>query len=365
MVKKPFIPEGLPPNVSLVSLVPKIAAAHAIIARFDESLSHLPNPRIVQRAVGTKEAVLSSRIEGTQVTLDEVFFFDADEDVEEKTQKQMDYREVINYRRALAEGAKFLDERPLTENVVKELHAILLDSVRGNNRAPGEFRKQQVYIGRPGVGIEEASFIPAPPQEISRLFSDLEKFIHGDRTFDEVVKAAIMHVQFESIHPFLDGNGRIGRLLVPLMMYQNGLTKYPNIFISEYLEEHRKEYYARLNAVSERDEWIEWVDFFLGAVIEQTKRTHGRVERIEALYSDLQKRASGFNSIYAHAFIDAIFQLPRFRMNTVKKMVSAKTPQSMYDLLEKFLRADIVQDLTPHQTRNKVYGFRALLDIIK
>jgi Fic family protein len=365
MAKKPFIPEALPPKISILSLVPKIAAAHGIVARFDESLAHLPNPRIIQRAVGTKEAVLSSQIEGTQVTLDEVFFFDAEEDVEEKTQKQMDYREVINYRRALAEGVRLLDDRPLTENVIKELHAVLLDSVRGSNRAPGEFRKQQVYIGRPGASIEEATFVPTPPQEIPKLFSDLERFIHGDQTFDEIVKAAIMHFQFESIHPFLDGNGRIGRLLVPLMMYQNKLTKYPNIFVSEYLEENRSEYYARLNAVSEEGRWVEWIEFFLDAVTEQTKRTHGRVERIQALYVDLQKQASAFNSIYAHAFIDAIFQLPRFRMNTINKMISVKTPQSLYTLLEKFLKADIVQDITPHQNRNKVYGFKALLDIIK
>lgn len=365
MMRKPFIPELLPPTLSVVSLIPKIATAHAVIARFDESLAHLPNPRIIQRAVGTKEAVLSSRIEGTQVTLDEVFFFDAEGDTEEKTQKQMDYREVINYRRALAEGVRLLEKRPLTENVVKELHAILLDSVRGNDRAPGELRKQQVYIGRPGAGIGEATFIPAPPQEIPRLFSDLEKFVHEDATFDEVVKAAIVHFQFESIHPFLDGNGRIGRLLIPLMMYQNGLTKYPNIFVSEYLEEHRPEYYARLNAVSESGRWIEWIEFFLDAVIEQTSRTHSRVQKIEEAYLDLQKRASEFNSIYAHAFIDAIFQLPRFRMNTIRTMISAKTPQSMYSLLEKLLKADIVQDLSPNQSRNKIYGFKTLLDIIK
>lgn len=365
MAKQPFIPELLPPKISVAQLIPKIALAHSIVARFDESLAHLPNPRIIQRAVGTKEAVLSSQIEGTQVTIDEVFLFDADENVGESTPKQMDYREVINYRRALSEGVKLLDERPLTENVIKALHVILLDSVRGHNRAPGEFRKQQVYIGRPGAGIEDATFVPSPPQEIPRLFSDLEKFIHSDQAFDEIIKAAIMHFQFESIHPFLDGNGRIGRLLVPLMLYQNKLTKYPNIFVSEYLEEHRSEYYSRLNAVSEGEEWVEWIDFFLDAVIEQTKRTHERVGRIQNLYIDLQKQASAFNSIYAHTFIDAIFQLPRFRMNTIKTMIPVKTPQSLYVLLEKFLKADIVQDITPHQNRNKVYGFKALLDIIK
>lgn len=365
MPKNPFIPSLLPPEISFVSLMAKIAMAHSVVARYDESLAHLPNPRIIQRAVGTKEAVLSSQIEGTQVTLDEVFLFDAEENVEENTPKHMDYREVINYRRALTEGARLLDERPLTENVVKALHAILLDSVRGHNRAPGEFRKQQVFIGRPGAGIEEATFVPAPPQEIPRLFADLEKFMHGNKTIDEIVKAAIVHFQFETIHPFLDGNGRIGRLLVPLMMYQNKLTKYPDVFVSEYLEEHRAEYYARLNAVSENGEWIAWIDFFLDAVIEQTRRTHKRVARIEALYADLQKKASAFNSIYAHAFIDALFQLPRFRMNTIKKMIPVKTPQSLYVLLEKFLKADIVQDITPHQNRNKVYGFRSLLDIIK
>lgn len=364
-LKKPYIPDNLPPKIDYSPFIRKIAEAREKVVRYDEAVKRLPNPEIVQKTLGTQEAVLSSQIEGTQVTLDEVFLFDAKEEKKEDTPKERDYREVINYRIAISYGKQILEKKPLSENVIKELHKILLQSVRGKNKNPGEFRKTQVYIARPGASIEQASFIPAPPQEIPRLFSDLEKFIHYNTEIDEIVKAGIVHFQFEAIHPFLDGNGRIGRLLVPLILYEKKITSYPNVYISEYFEANKREYYNRLNAVSENGDWAGWINFFLDAVIEQTQEAYEKVNKIEKLYNYLQKEARDFNSIYAHDFIDAIFMMPRFQAKSIQQIAKIKNTQTVYNLIEKFLQKQIIKDTTRDKERNKIYAFNELLSIIR
>ena len=364
MSAQPFILPELPPEVDYSSLLMKIVAARDAVARYDEAMKKLLNPNIVQRSIRTKEAVLSSRIEGTQVTLDEVFLLDAREEVDEYTQKQMDYREVFNYREALQKGKELLEKKPLGENVIKELHKILLNSVRGKNRRPGQFRTDQVWIGRPGASKEQASFIPVAPGEIQRLFSNLEKFLHTEQGIDPIVQIGIAHYQFEAIHPFSDGNGRVGRLMIPLFLYEKGVTALPNIFISEYLEENREEYYLRLKEVSTEGRWEEWISFFLDAVIEQTKRTHAVVEKIEKLHRNLHERSHTFHSRYADAFIDALFQAPHFRVNQIQKISRIRNHQTLYSLIEKFVEAKILVDVTPDINRNKIYVFRDLLKII-
>ncbi len=364
MTKQPFIPLKLPPSIDYSSLLMKIVSARDVVSRYDESVKKLPNPEIIQRSIRTKEAVLSSRIEGTQVTLDEVLLLDAQEEIDEDTQRQMDYREVFNYRKAIFVGRKLLEKKPLTENVIKELHKILLDSVRGKNKNPGAFRRDQVWIGKPRASIEQATFIPSPPQEIIGLFSDLEKFLHLEKEIDPIAQIAIAHYQFEAIHPFSDGNGRVGRLIVPLFLYEKKVTAYPNIFVSEYLEENREEYYSRLKDVSENGKWEEWISFFLDAVIEQTKRTHLLVERIEELHKELHEISHKFNSIYAGAFIDALFQAPHFRVKQIKKLSGIQNNQTLYSLIEKFVETGVLVDINPKISRNKIYVFKKLMRAI-
>ena len=365
MTKQPFTPPILPPDIDYSSLLMKIVKARDIVSRYDEAVKRLPNPEIIQRSIRTKEAVLSSRIEGTQVTLDEVLLFDAQEEDDEDTQKEMDYREVFNYRKAIFMGRQLLKERPLTENIIKKLHKILLGSARGNNKAPGEFRRDQVYIGKHGASIEQATFVPAPPQEITSLFSNLEKFLHLEKNIDPIAQIAIAHYQFEAIHPFMDGNERVGRLIVPLFLYEKKVTAYPNIFVSEFLEENREEYYSRLREVSENNKWEEWISFFLDAVIEQTKRTYLLVEKIEKLHKELHDKSHEFNSIYAGSFIDAMFQSPRFRVKQIKKISGIKNNQTLYSLIEKFIEAGILIDMFPNMSRNKIYAFKDLIRIIR
>jgi len=365
MTKKPFIPPHLPPKLDFTPIFSDIIKARDIVARYDEAVKRLPNPEIIQRSFETKEAVLSSKIEGTQATFDEVLMFDAQDTKTEENEKEKDYKEISNYRLAIKFGKNLLEKRPLAENVIKDLHKILLNSVRGQNKAPGQLRRSQVFIGPYGATIKEATFVPPEPQHIPNLFSNLERYIHSKEVIDPLVQIAIAHYQFEAIHPFMDGNGRVGRLLVPLFLYEKKITAYPNIYISEFLEENRDVYYELLREVSEKGNWISWIKFFLDAVFAQTKITLERVVKIEKLYKDLKERMPEINSIYANAFLDAIFVKPTFTTKAIKKVSKISNNQTLYTVIEKFIELKIIIDATPKKERNKIYVFSDLRKIIR
>lgn len=364
MTKKPFIPPLLPPKLDYSPVFSAIVKARDIVARYDEAVKRLPNPEIIQRSFETKEAVLSSKIEGTRATLDEILILDAQDIKSEKSEKEKDYREIINYRLAIEYGKDLLEKKPLAENVIKELHSMLLNSVRGQNKARGQIRKSQVFIAPYGATIAEATFIPPEPQHIPSLFSNLEKYIHSEDVIDPLVQIAVAHYQFEAIHPFMDGNGRVGRLLVPLFLYDKKVTAYPNIYVSEFLEKHRDTYYELLRDVSEKGNWIPWIRFFLDAVFEQTKITLERVVKIESLYIDLRKRMPEIKSIYANSFLDAIFVKTVFNSKSIKTISGISNNQTLYTIIEKFIEHKIIVDLVPKKARNKLYAFFDLLKII-
>lgn len=365
MAKKPFIPPHLPPKLDYSSVFSNIIQARDIVARYDEAVKRLPNPEIIQRSFETKEAVLSSKIEGTQATLDEVLMFDAQDMQKEDSEKERDYKEIANYRNAIKYGKDLLKNKPLAENTIKELHAILLNSVRGQNKTPGQFRRIQVFIGSYGASIEEATFVPPEPQHIGELFSNLEKYIHSEDEIDPLVQIAVAHYQFEAIHPFMDGNGRVGRLLVPLFLYEKNVTAYPNIYISEFFEKNRALYYTLLQDVSEKGNWIPWIRFFLDAVLDQTKITLERVVKIEKLYKTLKETMPEINSIYANTFLDAIFVKPTFTTKSIKAISKISNNQTLYTVIEKFLESNIITDVTPEKERNKIYDFSDLRKIIR
>lgn len=365
MSKKPFIPPKLPPDLDFTPIFSSIIKARDIVARYDEAVKRLPNPEIIQRSFETKEAVLSSKIEGTQATFDEILMFDAQDIKTEENEKERDYKEISNYRLAIKYGKDLLKEKPLAENVIKGLHKILLNSVRGQNKAPGQLRKNQVFIGPYGATIDKATFVPPEPQHIPGLFSNLEKYIHSEDVIDPLVQIAIAHYQFEAIHPFMDGNGRVGRLLVPLFLHEKKITAYPNIYISEFLEENRDVYYKLLREVSEKENWIPWISFFLNAVFEQTTLTLERVVKIEKLYKDLKEQMPEINSIYANSFLDAIFIKPTFTAKSIKKVAKISNNQTLYTVIEKFVEFKIISDATPGKERNKIYTFLGLRKIIK
>jgi Fic family protein len=334
------------------------------LARYDEAVKRLPNPEIIRRAFETKEAVLSSKIEGTQATLEEVLELDAEDTREESSEKQRDYREIANYRRAINYGKRLLEDRPLSENVIKDLHRMLLDSVRGKNKTPGEFRRHQVHIGPPGATVEEASYIPPEFLKIPALFSDLVNYIQNDDQPDRLVQAAIAHYQFEAIHPFADGNGRVGRIIIPIYLYEKKIISHPNLYISEFLEIHRRDYYEALNRVSEEGDWITWITFFLRAVREQAKISKRRVDSVDQLYKEIHDTLPQFNSIYASHFLNAIFSSPFFTSKSIEKIAEIPHSQTVYMLIKKFVEKGLVIDAAPNRSRNKIYAFNKLLDII-
>lgn len=365
MAKSPFTPPALPPNIDLAPMIKLITDTHRAIARYDEAVKRLPDPMLIRRAFETKEAVLSSKIEGTQATLEEVLEFDADDMQAEESEKQRDYREIRNYRRAIEEGKSLLKTDPMSENLIKKLHRSLLDSVRGRNKTPGDFRRHQVHIGPPGATLEEASYVPPPQNQIPSLFSDLINYMQDDNQPDRLVQVAIAHYQFEAIHPFADGNGRVGRLIIPLYLYEKNITAYPNLYVSEFLEKHRRDYYENLNRVSEHQDWQTWITFFLRAVREQANVSRIRVEKVEKLYKTLHERLPEFNSIYASNFLEALFTSPVFTVTSIGRKANITNNQTVYNLVRKFVEAGLVEDLTPKQARNKIYSFTGLLGILE
>ncbi|MDH4183145.1 MAG: Fic family protein [Nitrospinota bacterium] len=316
---KPFIPQELPlKDFNWESLIPYIGHANRSLARYDGVMEGLPNPDILLSPMITQEAVLSSRIEGTQATLGEVLKFEAGEKPEQEIRLQ-DINEIINYRKAMNLAEKNLTTRPFNLNLLLELHATLLDSVRGREKDPGKFRKTQNYIGKPGSKLDEMDFIPPAPMDLMKYLDNWEKYYHMDRP-DPLVQLAVVHAQFEIIHPFSDGNGRLGRMLVPLFLYEKKLLSRPTFYLSEYLEERRGEYISRLRDIGRADDaWNRWIEFFLKAMDEQARRNSRKAVAIMNLYEKMKARFIDLiHSRHAVPLLDIIFQRPIFHATHLK-----------------------------------------------
>lgn len=365
----PFDLPLLPPTLDYLALMGDIAKAHAALARLDATLMQLRNPQIIERTFLTREAVLSSQIEGTQASLEEVLLEEAEsgENVEEETRKLQDIREVINYRRAMREGAVIVENGgPLAENNIKRLHSILLQSVRGKTRTPGEFRREQVYIAPPGTPINEARYIPPPPTRIADLYSNFDRYLNNkDAERDPLIQIAVAHYQFEAIHPFSDGNGRVGRLLIPLFLYQTKILSKPYVYVSKYFEEHRRDYYDLLADVSYKEAWTPWLRFFLNGLVEQSNDACSLVQEILEVQRKFHAVLSDFRSPYALNLLDSLFAYPIVTTTQMKKLGAIPNAQTLINLVRKFVNAGILVDMSPKRTRNKTYAFKQLLDLIE
>ena len=303
-----------PPEDSLdwEALVPLLGPAVAALARYDGVLAAIPNPDLLLAPLTAQEAVLSSRIEGTQATMGEVFEFEAGQEVDSPDRRD-DIEEVLNYRAATREAEKMLNEFPLSVRVVRAAHRVLLSGVRGRNKSPGEYRRIPNWIGPPGCAIEAAKFVPIGAEKLQEAMSAWERYMHQDSP-DLLVQAAVLHAEFEALHPFLDGNGRLGRMLVPLFLWQRGLISRPMFYISAYFEAHRDEYYDGLLAVSRDDDWTGWCRFFLEGVRMQAEDNLAKARAILDLYEEMKIRVAELTrSHYAVHALDWIFERPIFR----------------------------------------------------
>jgi Fic family protein len=315
-----------PAELDWKCLIALIGQANAAVARYSGLLEGIPSASVLLSPMTTQEAVLSSRIEGTQATMGEVLELEAEGAFEENTAKKADIREVLNYRAALNEAVRLLDTLPLSQRVIRDTHRVLMQGVRGRSKDPGEYRRIPNWIGPDGCTIEQARFVPVGADALPEAMNAFEAYMHSDQP-DMLVQLAILHAEFEAIHPFLDGNGRLGRLLVPLFLYSRKALAGPSFYLSEYLEAHRDEYYARLLAVSRDGDWTGWVAFFLKAVTEQASVNQARVQKILALYRSRRDWITEqTHSQYAVQALDWMFRTPIFRSSVFREKVGIPSP---------------------------------------
>ena len=353
-----------PKNIDWQRLLPLIGPANAAIARYEGVLHGVPNPNVLLSPLITQEATLSSRIEGTQATLGEVLEFEAEGvNNDESTPQKADIHEILNYRRALREALHLLDSLPLSQRLMKETHKVLMQGVRGRNKDPGEYRRIANWIGPKGCTQEHARFIPIDAQHLAAAMDEWEKGLHIEAP-DNLVQLAILHAEFESIHPFLDGNGRLGRLMIPLYLNSKGLLSQPNFYISAYFDEHRDEYYDRLLAISRDDDWTGWCVFFLQGIIEQALNNQKKAKEIIDLYQFCKNEiVVKTKSQHALAAVDWIFSRPIFKSSDFFEHVTIPRPTAIR-ILRVIKSIGIIQDLRPGSGRRAaICIFPQLLNI--
>lgn len=358
---EPFTPNTLPlESIEWTALIEAIGAANLELGNLKGTLKGIVNPGVLLSPLTLREAVLSSRIEGTQATLQEVLFYEAMPD--ESNPKRFDIQEVINYRKTLNEGEKAIKDRPMNLNMLKDLHAVLMDSVRGQEQRPGEFRRDQNWIGPRGSRIEQAYFIPPDPKNMQWSLQNWEHYWHHNEK-DPLVQMALLHAQFEIIHPFRDGNGRIGRVLIPLFLTEKGILENPTFYFSEYLESNRDEYYSRLRAISDSGDWNGWIQFFLAGVRVQARAMHRKAEAIILLYEDMKRRIFELNSTFGLPALDTIFTMPIFSSREFVRY-SGIPRASAQRLLVELRERDILKIVSEGVGRRPTtYSFPALLEI--
>lgn len=365
MVKAPFALPPLPPNVDYGPLVLDVSRANRAIGELNGLLNRFHNPDLLTSPLMTKEAVLSSRIEGTQATLEDVLKYDAEGRASQADAMERDIVEIKNYRQAMGLAIEELKTKPaICESLIKDIHFTLLDSVRGANKDRGNLRRIQVYIGLPGTPIEEARYVPPLPVELPALLSNWENFINLEEGIEPLIQIGIAHYQFEAIHPFMDGNGRIGRLLIPLFLYERHVLSHPVLYVSEYFEENRRQYYDLLNAVSGKEDWHSWLRFFLEALTIQAQKASATISEIFTLYDRLKEQVAGFSSLYAVPLLDVIFANPIISYVTIKELLGPKSQTTIYVLLSKFEEAGILVE-TSGKKRNRLYEFAELLRLLR
>lgn len=312
----PYSPQELPlpPGaIDWAEHVTLIGKANAALARYDGILQGIVNPEVLLSPLMTQEAVVSSKIEGTVTSMEEVLQFEIEPSIGAPPRKRDELQEVINYRHAIRQAVDDLNRRPICVNMLLHLHRILLSgSVRGRESRPGEIRTTQNYIAPPGTPVERATFIPPAPENVKGALHNWEAYVHLEER-DPLVQLAILKAQFELIHPFCDGNGRIGRMLVPLVMYSKGLLSSPMFYISAYLERNRDVYFGCLNAISRENDWNRWVEFFLRAVLEQAEENNRKARAIIDLYSRMKVEIPEItHSRFALNALDTLFDRPLF-----------------------------------------------------
>jgi filamentation induced by cAMP protein fic len=357
----PCIPENLPiASLDYRKYVRLVGQANAELARFDGLLQTIVNPAVLLSPMSTNEAVLSSKIEGTQATLQEVLSFEAKPDI--KNTKYDEIFEILNYRKAMTFAFGWLvEKRPINLSMLKQTHKILLTDVRGKDKTPGEFRTTQNWIGSHGTNIGDARFVPPSPLIIQDYLENFEQYLVYDEV-DPLIQMAIIHAQFEIIHPFND----VGRMLIPLFLFQKGMIASPMFYISEYLEENRKRYVNELLYITDNKNWDNWVVFFLEAIMEQAKRNTKKTKAILSLYEEMKKSVQDITrSQFTINIVDTLFKMPIF--NTADFITNSNIPKpSAGRFLNLLVNNEILEVMEKGKGRiPNIYVFKNLYEIVK
>lgn len=356
-----FLPTPLPPEIDLsFDLVRRLSEADRALGTLAGIGRILPNPHLLTQPFLRREAVLSSRIEGTEASATDLALFEA---AGSPSSESSDVREVSNYVVALRYGLKRLDTLPLSLRFLREVHARLMAEIRGGTRAPGKFRHVQNWIGPTGSRLETATYVPPPVQEMHAALDRFERYLHEPSPMPVLLRAALIHYHFEAIHPFLDGNGRVGRLLIAFLLHVEKVLDEPLLYLSAFFERHRREYYRRLLDVTMNGAWQEWIDFFLQGVTEQANDAVRRTRELLDLSASYRRRIStARNAGVLSSLIDQLFAVPAITIRTVATDLDMSYPAAKKNV-QKLVALHI---LTPRRSgRGSVYVAEDVLRIVE
>jgi len=357
-----FIPNPLPPQIEYdQELIRSLSEADRLVGELAGTGRLLPNPYLLIGPYVRREAVSSSRIEGTQASLSDLFFFEAAETEEPDVP---DVREVRNYVRAMEHGLERLKELPVSIRLIREIHQILMEDVRGGHATPGEIRRSQNWIGPPGCSLNDATFVPPPVEEMHRCLSDWEKYLHAEPGEPPLVKCAFMHYQFEAIHPFLDGNGRIGRLLITFFLCERGYLTQPLLYLSAFIEQFRDEYYERLLAVSQKGDWRGWIDFFLRGIARAAQDAISDGRKILEIHAEYQAALRATKKIpeAAYRLVEEVFLNPVVSMSSFSQKFGIPFNSVKTGIL-RLIDVGILEEM-PGRKRNRLFIARKLMDFL-
>lgn len=358
-----FHPSPLPPDPPVfgdAELDDLHFKATLALGKLDGAAETLPNPDLFVFMYVRKEAVLSSQIEGTQASLIDVVEFEAGR---RRPDGPKDVAEVVNYVRAMNHGLARLQALPVSLRLIREIHRELLQDVRGHERSPGEFRTSQNWIGPAGCTLQTASFVPPPPHEVQGLLGDLEQFIHAPDPMPALLKVGLVHAQFETIHPFLDGNGRVGRLLITFLLCEQGVLSRPLLYLSYFFKQHRADYYRLLQAVRDEGDWESWLKFFLRGVAQVATEATTKARRIAALREDHRSRISselGRAAGNGLALHEHLFERPIVAVGDVARLTGV-TFATANRLVDRLSALGVLTETTGNQ-RNRVFAYTPYLE---
>ena len=360
-----FVPAPLPPKLAYGSrVVATLSEADRALGELAGLGRTLPNPYLLTRPFLRREAVLSSRIEGTRASLVDLYAFEVEPPLFGEPERRDDVREVRNYVRALEHGIERLGKLPISQRLLREMHAILMEGVRGAHSDPGEFRRIQNWIGPPGAGMEDATYVPPPPAEIPMALGALERYVHRDTGQPPLVDIALVHYQFEAVHPFLDGNGRIGRLLITLMLIERDLLPEPLLYLSAYFERHRSAYYDHLLVLSQKGAWEEWLLFFLRGVTAEShdaSRRAGKLFDLRESYRERFQREGTRGNLLAA--VNHLFASPVTGIRELAEFLGVSF-EAARRLVKRLEDEGVLEEITGRR-RNRVYAAREVIEVLE